>query len=79
VGSPHKHVNVITTPALNTPSPGHFGAGLGDADHESPELNALSSLADAAAIITETGSADDNTGYGDHDHSNSGLSHGRGL
>lgn len=79
VGSPPRNASLITTPHINTPTPGHFTAALGDVDNESPELNALSSLADAAAIITETGSAGDNTGCGEHDHSSSGLSHGKGL
>ena len=79
VGSPHKTINLVTTPHITTPSPGHFQASLGDADNDSPELGALSSLADAAAIITETGSAGDDDRFGDHDHSSSGLSHGRGL
>ena len=75
--SPQK--NVVTTPAISTPMPSHFASALGDADNERPELNALSSLADAAAIITETGSAGDNAGYGDGNHSNGDLSPGEGL
>lgn len=77
VGSPLK--NVISTPAIHPPSQGHFAATLAESEHDSPELNALTSLADAAAIITETGSAGEAAGYGDADRSNGDLSHGKGL
>ncbi len=71
--------NVVTTPAISTPMQGQFASVLGNADIERPELNALSNLADAAAIITETGSAGDNAGYGEANHSNGDFSSRQGL
>ena len=72
--SPAKNV-VVTTPSIHPQPISHFDGAVADHERKSPELNALSSLADAAAIITET----DAPGYSNPDISHGKESHGKGL
>ncbi|CAK0780184.1 hypothetical protein CVIRNUC_004961 [Coccomyxa viridis] len=67
--------NVITTPSIHPQPISHYDGALADHERESPELNALANLADAAAIITET----DAPGYSNPDMGNGEESHGKGL
>ena len=67
--------NVITTPSIHPQPISHYDRALADHERESPELNALANLADAAAIITET----DAPSYNNPDMGNGEESHGKGM